>query len=113
MTNLMWAARNGSQACLGLVLPVSDTLAKDVYGMTALMYAAQGGHETCVRLLLPVSDEFAQDEKGQTASVWASNKSHKYLAQLINGYALAQSERTDIEVATSPGVPRGPSVRRV
>lgn len=69
---LAWAAREGHEDCVRLLLPVSDTWGKDGYGITPLMHAASAGHDACVEILLPVSDALAQSEDGMTALMRAA-----------------------------------------
>ena len=113
LTALMWAARNGHETCLGLLLPKSDALAQDKGGWTALMHAVRFGREACVGLLLPASDALAQKNNGLTARGLASKYGHDGLADFIDAYALAQSEQAALGVAVSFGAPRGRAIRRV
>ena len=94
MTAVMIAASNGHEACLQLLLPVSDPLAKDHWGGTALMHAASDGHASCVNILLPLSDISAKNNEEDTASEIASSKGHSQLAMFITAYAAARSEKT-------------------
>ena len=50
---LRWAAYNGHEECVRLLLPLSDAKAER---SQALWLAAQNGHVECVELLIPVSD---------------------------------------------------------
>ena len=77
------------------------------------MHAAASDSDACVQLLLPVSDVLAKDEHGSTASMWARREGCKSLAQLIDAYALSQTERAAIEVVLSPGSVRGKSTSRI
>ena len=110
---LMWAAFNGHEACVRLLLTASGSSVKGMPGMTELMLAAIGGHESSVKLLLPRSDPRAKDGGGRTASAWARSEGYESLAQSIDAYVLAQSERDSIGDATSPGVPRKRAPPRV
>ena len=109
------AAKLGSGLKLRALLndPGCDALAKDRRGLTALMWAASNGHERCVRLLVPESDALAKDHKGLTASGWAADRGHHFLVQVIDAYALAQSEQVALGVAVCVGAPRGGAARRV
>lgn len=71
-TALMLAAIGKCEACLEILLPVSDGLAKDDIGITALMWAARNGNEVCVGMLLPVSDPLDKDYNGMTALMHAA-----------------------------------------
>ena len=113
MTVLMYAAWNGKEGCVSLLLPESDALAQDDDGVTALMSAAYNGYDACVKVLLPVSDIHAKDSRGFTASMLAQKRGRRSIAQLIDAYTLALSERTSIGVAVSTLPPRGRATPRV
>ena len=83
MTALMYASYRGHEACVQLLLPVSDPLSKSKDGMTALMHAAWFGHESCVRLLLPVSDALASDKDGMTALMRAAGNDSEACTRLL------------------------------
>ena len=106
LTALMLAAGGGYEACVNLLLPVSDPLAKDKGDWTALMYAASWGQDSCVRLLLPVSDALAKSDKEQTASEIATESGYSQLANFIDGYAVAQSEKLALELTIPVGAPQ-------
>ena len=106
-TALMYAARISHEACVELLLPVSDALAQNNKGWTALMCAAFGGNEACVRLLLPTSDALTSDRDGFTASAWARSARNESLAQFIDAYVLSQTEQASIEAAAGPGAASG------
>ena len=50
-TALMWAAFHGHEACVRLLLPVSDVLDKDKAGWTASSWAKEEEHESLVKFL--------------------------------------------------------------
>ena len=77
------------------------------------MWAASCGREACVRTLLPASDPLAHADNGFTASGWAADRGHHFLVQVIDAYALAQSEHVALGVAVRVGAPRGRAARRV
>lgn len=91
---LMWAAGNGDEECMRLLLPRSDALAKDYLGYSALMWAAIHGDETCVKLLLPVSDALTVNNDGKSTSQIARDHGYPGLADMIDAYVLAQDEVT-------------------
>ena len=95
----MWAACKGREKSVRLLLPVSDVLAQGNDGFTALMWAAFCGHEACIKLLLPTSMASAKNEDGLTASALAKSVGYKRLAEFIDAYALAQSERSAMSLA--------------
>lgn len=113
MTALMWGAFYGKDGSVQLLLPASDALHKSKSGMTALMWAAFNGNQACCLLLLPKSDALAEDEAGRAASWWAKKGSHVSLAQFIDDYALAQSDKANIDSATGPGTTCGRTAPRV
>ena len=82
-TALMHAAYGGQEACVRLLLPVSDVLAKAKNGQTALMWAAGFGYEACVRLLLPASDALAKDTDGWTPLIWAAGAGHEDCLRIL------------------------------
>ena len=112
-TALMHAAYGGHDACVRLLLPVSDASSADTEGRTPLMWAACAGREDCLRILLPVSDVQARDSKGLTASYSARSHGNESVAQFIEDYAFAQIEHAAIEAAASAGVPRNRAAPRV
>ena len=83
MTALMYAALGGYEACVEILIPVSDLLAKSKSGMTALMHATYVGNESCVRLLLPASDALAQDAGGWTALMRAAYYGYEACVRLL------------------------------
>ena len=113
MTALMWASFRGSEACVRLLLPISNARAKSEDGQAALTWAAYPGHEACVRLLLPVSDVLGKDKAGRTASSWAKKERHESLAKFIDAYALSQAEQASIDGAISPATSRKRASPRV
>lgn len=113
ITALMTAVCNGYEECVRLLLPVSDALSKDDEEMTSLMWAACHGYKECVSHLLPVSNPFAKDKGGLTASQWARKAGGEDLAQCIDAYARAQSEKDSISNAICPGAQRGRTVLRM
>ena len=113
LTALMCAALFGHEACIQLLLPLSDARAKNKDGHTALIQAAWFGSEACVRVLLPVSDVLGKDKAGRTASSWAKKEGHESLAKFIDAYALSQAEQASIEGAISSATPRKRAAPRV
>ena len=113
MTALMWAANCGQDACVRLLLPLSDARAKSDGGHTALIHAACRGSEECVRLLLPKSDVLATNVDGKTASMCAHERCHKSLAKFLEACELSQTEQASIEGAASHATPRKRAAPRV
>lgn len=83
ITALMMAATCGYDACVQLLLPLSDVAGRDENGMTVLMRAAAYGQASCLQLLLPTSDAMSQDKAGMTALMWAANRGNSDCIQLL------------------------------
>ena len=113
LTALMQAAVHGDEACVSLLLLVSDASAKGAGGLTALMWAAYGGHEVCVDILISKSEALATDCNGMGAGARARAGGYESLAQFIDAYTLAQSERVAIESTVGPVSPPSRVVPRL
>lgn len=83
---LMWAAHQGRESCVRLLLPVSDPLAKCDEGRSALMWAARYGHESCVMILLPQSDVWDKDKHGCSARQLSKVFGHLTVVEMINAH---------------------------
>lgn len=83
------------------LLPFYDPKEADPDGWTALMFAASLGQREVVECLLPVSDVNAKNNRGFCAARIANGS----LRQMIEAFALAQSERAALvsEVGDSRG----------
>jgi hypothetical protein len=68
--SLLWAARNGSEAMVKMLLDTGkvDVDAKDKNGQTPLSLAAENGHKAVAKMLVDTGkvDVDAEDETGQT-----------------------------------------------
>jgi ankyrin repeat protein len=84
-TALSWAARNGHEAVVRLLLEKgADVEAKAKYGETALSWAAANGHEAVVRLLLEKgADVEAKAKYKGTALSWAAENGHEAVVRLL------------------------------
>ena len=97
-TPLSWAAEEGREAVVKLLLSRSDVVAdsQDSYGRTPLLWAASLGNEAVVKLLLSQSDVVADspDKTGRTPLSWAVMSRHEAVVKLL-------LSRSDV-VADSP-----------
>ena len=88
-TPLSWAAENGHEAVVKLLLGRDDVAAdsQDTYGQTPLSWAAEKGHEAVVKLLLGRDDVAAdsQDTYGRTPLFWAAENGHEAVVKLLLG----------------------------
>jgi ankyrin repeat protein len=85
MTALLWAARNGYESIVRLLLENrADVAARTCSGETALLSAALKGHEGVVRLLLEYgADVSVKDIGGRTALDLAASKGHVAVVRLL------------------------------
>jgi hypothetical protein len=90
-TPLSWAAENGHEAVVRLLVERDDVEAdpEDKDGRTPLWYAAERGHEAVVRLLVE-RDDVEADKFGQTPLSWAAANEHEAIVRLL-------VERDDVE----------------
>ncbi|KAJ5765777.1 hypothetical protein N7520_005336 [Penicillium odoratum] len=86
-TPLSWAARNGHEPVVKLLLDRgADLEAKNhPFGQTPLSWAAKNGHEPVVKLLLDRgADLEAKDDRfGQTPLSWAAEEGHEPVVKLL------------------------------
>lgn len=91
---LMLAAMHGSAPCARMLLPDSDLLARDYYGMSALALAARRGHAEAVDELAPWQDIDGVAKGGQTPLMWAASEGNYECAMALLG-AGAKTDATD------------------
>jgi hypothetical protein len=86
-TPLSWAARNGHEAAVQLLLGTRKVKAdsKDKNDRTPLSWAAGNGHEAIVKLLLGTSKIGAdsKDNHSRTPLLWAARNGHEAIVQLL------------------------------
>jgi ankyrin repeat domain-containing protein 50 len=84
-TPLWWAAENGHEAVVKLLLETMDVDSKDTDGQTPLSWAAERGHEAVVKLLLETGkmDVDSKAKYGQTPLSWAAQNGHEAVVKLL------------------------------
>ena len=86
-TPLSWAAENGHEAVVKLLVERDDVKAdsKDNCGQTPLSWAARNGHEAVVKLLVERDDVKAdlKNNDGQTPLWWATRDRHEAVVKLL------------------------------
>ena len=84
-TPLLYAARNGHEAVVKLLLERgADIDSKDEWGRTPLHWAAESGHEAVVKLLLERGAAVdSKDRWGRTPLLWATESGHEAVVKLL------------------------------
>ncbi|TGJ80228.1 hypothetical protein E0Z10_g8546 [Xylaria hypoxylon] len=87
-TPLSWAAENGHEAVVRLLLATKgvDPDSKDLeYSRTPLSWAAENGHKAVVKLLIATEsvDSNSKDNYGHTPLSWASENGHEAVVGLL------------------------------
>ena len=99
-TPLAWAARNGHEAVLKLLLATGtvEVNSKDKQGWTPLSWAAENGHEAVVRLLLATGtvEVNSKDVYGRTALSWAAENGHEAVVKLLLATGTVEVDSKDV-----------------
>ena len=84
-TALMWAARNGHDTVIPLLLEADAEIdAQSNNGETPLILASYNGKEAAVRELLKGNPNLdLKDDDGKTALDWAREKNHQSIVNLL------------------------------
>ncbi|KAH0533932.1 hypothetical protein FGG08_007454 [Glutinoglossum americanum] len=104
-TPLSWAAENGHEAMVKLLLEKRAELepSDSKYGQTPLLFAAENGHEAVVKLLLEkgAKMESTDNKYGQTPLSWAAENGREAVVKLLLEKG-AEMESTDSEYGQTP-----------
>ncbi|RYP62481.1 hypothetical protein DL771_009725 [Monosporascus sp. 5C6A] len=86
-TPLLWAAENGHEAIIKLLLDTGEVDAdtKDHSSRTPLWWAVENGNKAIVKLLLDTGkvDADAKNKYGETPLLWAAARGHKAIVKLL------------------------------
>ncbi|KAH9205014.1 hypothetical protein DL95DRAFT_318379 [Leptodontidium sp. 2 PMI_412] len=100
-TPLSWAAQNGQEAVVKLLLDTSkvDADSKDQYDQTPLSWVAQNGHKAIavVKLLFDTGkvDANAMDENGRTPLSWAAQNGQVAVVKLLLDTSKVDADSND------------------
>jgi tetratricopeptide (TPR) repeat protein len=99
-TPLSWAAQNGHEAVIELLLAkdgVDPDLKESQSGLTPLWWAAEKGHEAAVKLLLETGKVKvdSEDKDGRTPLWWAARNGHEAVVMLLLETGKAEVDSKD------------------
>ena len=103
-TPLLWAAKNGHDGVVRLLLERKDVDPNrpNNRGSTPLSWAADNGHEGIVKLLLERADTNpnSADSQDNTPLLWAALSRHEGVVKLLLGREDVEPNRPDVEGGT-------------
>ena len=104
---LLWAAENGDDAVVGMLLAKDDVdlKIKDYSGQTPLSWAAKNGHEAVVKLLLEagkVDVDSKGGKYGRTPLSWAAGNGHEAVVKLLLETGKVDADSKDSEYGQTP-----------
>jgi len=103
-TPLLWAAKNGHDGAVRLLLERKDVgpNRSNNQGSTPLSRAADNGHEGVVKLLLERADTNpnSADSQDSTPLLWAALSGHEGVVNLLLGREDVEPNRPDVEGGT-------------
>ena len=103
-TPLLWAAKNGHDGVVRLLLERKDVdpNQSNNQGSTPLSWAADNGHEGVVKLLLERADTNpnSADSQDNTPLLWAALSGHEGVVKLLLGREDVEPNRPDVEGGT-------------